>query len=458
MSTTANPTTDPLAELRTLVLTMVAPLYKSDDPIAYADAINLLTRAIRATGCLPTVGEILTWVGRRTARLLDLQQEMDKASEALIDQLNYRWVHDFWTDTRRALATGTTAEGLQEILDLPVERYREHPRQRPTEQVEHIIDVLESYGAQGLHDEWRAIGRSGLEGFDTQQVAACLELARAGELERIDEDRLVLDINEAFLVRHLRYGYREFFRNDGCARMELLRLLGLERTGEQARSEPISVSDLASGDNYGWHASEAAFELLRAHPDAILETGTEYDVRVNQLPHFRNQLGSKDPNADVILLARNSLGGLTHPNPFVGEPLLRFLEILGLDPRRDADFVTDKRYVGWGGDSYEGSWHIHAVPGEPYTLAVGVHIHGTTFIRIDKGDLAMAKARIAQDSHPVHVPGRSGADNRRLHHELDPAPNLIANVFEEYGNLFDARKIPEHYALRTSVRARLQQL
>ncbi len=430
---------------------------RAEELLAQEGGQLLLARALRALGRFPTQGEAATWLGRRTAPLFALNEELRQANARLNSQLSHELLHAFWTTERQALlkdlpkATARVNAMLTEPMDTPWKH--EHDHERYTKD---LIYSLDPDGVHGLDKAWRVLNERRSARFPRQQVDLCRELVLAAKLDRLDEAALLEEITIA--PKELRlYGDQEFFRNDTAARHQMLIMLGLESGGEQRESKRLIVSIPSNTDPLGTFTSEEAFRQLVKHPDARLETPFEFAARTERLPRLARNLTSTDELDDVTVLIDDTLdSGLLrqagHDNPFIREAMFRFFEAIGLDPRTEAAFVTDGREVG--SRRYSGTWHLYPVPDRGYVLALGMDQFGAGRLDACKGSLDTVKASLAHHRMVYYVPGRSDADNRRLNRELDPAPDRNPNFFGEYAALFDPAKITEQYALREELLAK----
>lgn len=409
-------------------------------------AVRKLARALLATGRFPTLGEVLTWIGRHEARLENLEKRVEDAALGLSHRCAHQCLHTFWTADRLARLERIHAETLRAWLDRPVERYR--GAGSPTGAVN---EVLRATKDEALKTAWQEICHPIRQRSAAENDAARTALIRTAGLEEKDLKRI--DRGGA-TISEADYGW---FRGDDASSFQpFIRMIHADplETNRKAFGT-LTVSDPSRGDlDIGSGTLGEAIQILRTNSQAIVETALERDLRLNQLPRLAELSG--EGAADRILLAPKLLATLSDNNPLIREATLRFLETLGFDPRSDAAFVTDGRQVGWAGDTYDGSWHLYPIPARGYILSVGVHEYGLTLIRIDTGDLETVKARIASESRPTYARDRSIENSERLSRELDPAPHLAANVFAAYPNLFDARKIAAQYALRAAVETERQ--
>ncbi len=409
-------------------------------------AVRLLARAILATGRFPTLGEVLTWIGRHEARLENLEERIAASALDISHRCTYECLHAFWTKERLARLEPEHAHALQEWLDRPLERYR--GAGWPTGV---INEALRAAKDGALVVAWQETCFPIRERADTEKEAAHTALIRTAGLDERDLKRI--DSGGTTISKA---DYDRFRGDDAGGFHPFIRMIRDNPPTVDGKSfgRP-TVSEPSSRDAFYCSGTlDQARRTLCKHPQAIIETTLERDLRLNQLPRLR-QL-TAETATERILLAPNLLQLLTDDNPLIREAVLRFLEELGFDPRSDAAFVTSGRQVGWAGDTYDGSWHLYPIPASGYVVTVGVHEHSLTLIRIDTGDLETVKARLARESSPTYVRDRSIEDSERLTRELDPAPHLAANVFAAYPNLFDTRKIAAQYALRAAVEAERQ--
>ncbi len=409
--------------------------------LAVLNVRRLVARLLLAQARFPTEGEAYTFLARHQARLQNAEATLRATIRTVEARHDYRLVHDFWTAERLADLSQEARASVRSALDIAEADYYRHLPDYPTNGV---TSALERHMAEDgpdngtLRKAWRAERRARAETSRRAQAAAAMDAVKHLQLDELDEADLLADLSRPENADNPN-AFLSSFMEANRAIGDTLKTLGL--TTEKAFH--------ASGHVPPLNGFQEAAEYLRTHPeDALTLT---YEQAYAKLAHdAAEKFASDDPNDRLFLaLPDGNLLAIGGKDRFARETAFRLvIDTLGLDPRRDAAFVT-RREVGRHGPGYH-----YLYPTDGHTCIIGIPDRAQRpEVWACKGDLELAKRLLAERAHPVIGDGPDEVpfgEHHRFETELAQAgPTVPRNPFRRHP--FDMEQIEAHFAARATL-------
>jgi hypothetical protein len=397
---------------------------------SYFSLINLIAFTY-AGGRLPTAGEYLTAIARLHGSLDRLEDRLTDSNRAVDKSYAYDFIHRFWTDERLALLSDEARPRAAQILEMPREVFVAPQDFGATPHEVRLLRLAESSATEETY--YRTLWPAWQEEYGTlnstqirpAQVAANREIVRGSGLHSV----LVEEIEVLYTQSENPRDHMSVVNQVQTACIKFAELLNLPTTNLVVNGQKQTCD---------WRK---VLEHAKTREDLVVMT--DYEVRLQLRLQGIEALTVEHP----VLVGMEEHGALR--DGVQREAYMRFLDQIGLDPERCADFATGGRLVSRN-SSAPGTHFLFEMP---HSRVVHVGIDGIDgvemHVRLIQGDMQAAKLFVQEMYAPS---SRLGLDMcKELENTLPEAPPETPRSIATCLRL--ERVIREHRELRATAAA-----